>query len=156
MSEVFLPSQIGQYDITLDIAASAGAVWNALTSAIDKWWLPSFRMLGESSVVEIEPFAGGRLFEKAGGRELLWFTVIAIDTERSMDLVGYCTAKFGGPLMTMISIEVTSVTEHSSRLLFSDSLVGRVTDESICCTRDGWKELFENGLRAYAESRNTH
>jgi uncharacterized protein YndB with AHSA1/START domain len=142
---------MAHYEFALDIEASTSRVWRALTDQLGSWWLPSFHMLGESSIIELEPHAGGRLVERADGRELLWYTVLAMDPEKSLDLVGYCTAKYGGPSTTMLSIEVTGISERLSRLNVSDSLFGRVTEESVRCVQAGWNELFSDGLKKFVE-----
>jgi len=74
-SDFFKQTQLAQYAFELDIDAPASQVWNALTAEIGSWWLPSFHMLGESSVIELEAHAGGRLIERVDGRELLLYTV---------------------------------------------------------------------------------
>jgi uncharacterized protein YndB with AHSA1/START domain len=142
---------MAHYEFALDIEASTSRVWRALTDQIGSWWLPSFHILGESSIIELEPHAGGRLVERADGRELLWYTVLAIDPEKSLDLAGYCTAKYGGPSTTMLSLEITGVSDRLSRLNVSDSLFGRVTEESVRCIQAGWNELFSDGLKKFAE-----
>ncbi len=123
--------RMAHYEFALDIEASTSRVWRALTDQVGSWWLPSFHILGESSIIELEPHAGGRLVERADGRELLWYTVLAMVPEKSLDLAGYCTAKYGGPSTTMLSLEVTSISDRLSRLNVSDSLFGRVTEESV-------------------------
>lgn len=108
-------------------------------------------MLGESSIIELEAHAGGRLVERLDGRELLWYTVIAIDIGRSIDFAGYCTAKYGGPATTMLCVEVSSASDRVSRLQVSDSLFGLVTEDTVRCVSDGWKQLFNDGLKRYVE-----
>ena len=36
------------------------------------------------------------LHEHHGASELLWYTVLSMTPEETLNLVGYCTAKFGG------------------------------------------------------------
>ncbi len=103
-------------------------------------------------MVELEPRAGGRLVERTESQEILWYTVIAIDHEKSLDLAGYCTAKYGGPATTLLSIQLTSLSEQLSRLQIADSLFGRVTDEFVRSNEAGWKELFTHGLKAFVEA----
>jgi uncharacterized protein YndB with AHSA1/START domain len=150
-SDFLKQTQLAQYEFEVDILAPASQVWRALTVDIDSWWLPSFHMLGESSKMELEAYAGGRLMERVEGRELLWYQVIAIDTGKSIDLAGYCTAKYGGPATTLLSVEITSTTDRFSKLRVSDSLLGLVTQNSVRCACDGWKQLFYDGLKKHAE-----
>lgn len=152
-NEVFAPAQLAHYEFAVDIGASLSQVWQALTAQLGEWWLPEFHMLGESQV-ELELRAGGRLFEKAEGRELLWFNVVAFEQERSIELVGACTAKFGGPTTTMLSLELEELGDRQTRLQFTDSLIGRVSEESLRCLEAGWKELIVNGLKKYVEAQH--
>lgn len=151
-SDSWTQARLAHYEFAIDIQANSRRVWRALTDQVGAWWLPSFHMLGESSIVMLEPHAGGRLLESADGREILWYTVIAIDPEKTLDLAGYCTAKYGGPATTMLSLQVTSLTDRSSRLHVSDSLFGRVTDEFISSLQAGWNELFVSGLKRFVET----
>jgi hypothetical protein len=144
-------AHIAQYEFSIPIEASTSQVWRALADQIDSWWLSNFRMLGEASRVDLEPRAGGRLFEYSHGAELLWYTVIAIDFGKSIDFAGYCTAKYGGPVTTMLSLEVASISERIACLNVSDSLFGHVTDESVRCVQEGWKNLFTHGLKKFVE-----
>lgn len=145
------PAQLAQYEFAVDIDASLSQVWHALTARLGVWWLPEFHILGESQV-ELELRVGGRLFESAEGRELLWFNVVAFEQEKSLDLVGACVARFGGPTTTMLSIELKELGPRQTRVQFSDSLIGRVTEESVRCLESGWKELLVNGLKKFVET----
>jgi uncharacterized protein YndB with AHSA1/START domain len=145
-------AKCAHYEFALEINASAARVWRAITDQVGSWWLPHFHMLGESSTVELEPHAGGRLLEREGSRELLWYTVIAIDPERSIDLAGYCTAKYGGPATTLLSLAVSPLATQRCRLQVSDSLFGRVSPEFVRSLHSGWQELFGSGLRLYVEA----
>ncbi len=103
-------------------------------------------MLGPQSTVHLESIAGGRLFESAGDHQLLWYTVISIAPYESIEMAGYCSAKYGGPMTTMIAIEVSALTPTITQLRFSDSLYGKVTDGQVNSLCNGWKELFTDGL----------
>lgn len=144
-------AQLAHYDFAIEIDADVQRVWRALTDQVGSWWLPNFHMLGETSLVELEPRAGGRLVERCEDRELLWYTVISIDPQNSIDLAGYCTAKYGGPATTMLSLEITRVNDRQTRLQVSDSLIGRVTDDFVRSLQSGWKQLFVDGLKSFVE-----
>ncbi|MEO2010992.1 MAG: hypothetical protein ABGX22_20120, partial [Pirellulaceae bacterium] len=66
-----------QCELSVTIEASRQRVWRALNDQLSSWWLPVFHMLGPDSIVTLEPWAGGRLYEKCGNDELLWYTVLA-------------------------------------------------------------------------------
>ena len=146
----FTDVRCAQYELSILINATARRVWKGLTGQLSSWWLPDFHMLGPDSLVTLEPRAGGRLFEQNGTSELLWYTVLAISQEESLDLAGYCTADFGGPSTTMLSIRLT--TEKSgTRLTIRDSLFGHVTDGHAKSLRSGWTQLFNDGLKDFVE-----
>ena len=142
-------SKCASYEFTIELNATVPQAWQALTDHIGSWWLPSFHMLGESSKVSLECRAGGRLFEQSATAELLWYTVIAFESEKSLDLAGYCTAKFGGPATTLLSLELTSKSQAITELKISDSLFGSVSPEFVQSLMSGWRELFTNGLQKF-------
>jgi hypothetical protein len=142
-----------QYEITIVINASKPHVWSGMTQRIAEWWLPDFLILGTGSDVILEPHAGGRLFERNGECELLWYTILAINPQDSMTLAGYCTAEFGGPFSTLLTVRLTA-TGTTTRLSISDSLFGHVTDPHAKSLRAGWSQLFDDGLRRWAESHS--
>lgn len=139
------------YELQIEIAASQQRVWKALTEKLSAWWLPDFHILGPDSIVELEPRAGGRLFEQSDDRELLWYTVLSIAPAKSLSLVGYCTPEFGGPLTTMLTARLTSQGE-ATQLSFTDALYGRVTDNQVDSLRAGWIQLLTDGLKSFAET----
>ena len=108
-------------------------------------------MLGTDSVVTLESQAGGRLYEQNGDQHLLWYTVLAIQKNESLDLVGYINAKYGGPATTMLNVILSGVSATRTTLRISDSLYGRVTDDLVNSLNSGWQMLFEDGLKAFVE-----
>lgn len=145
-------AKCAHYEFSLDINVSTQRLWRGITDQIGSWWLPHFHMLGEASIIELEKWAGGRLVERDQDKELLWYTVIALDHEKSLDLSGFCTAKFGGPATTLLSLEIVPRSDQLSRLRVSDSLYGRVTAGFVDSLYKGWQELFSDGLKRYLES----
>jgi uncharacterized protein YndB with AHSA1/START domain len=143
-----------QYEFAIEIEASRERVWRGLTDQLGAWWLPDFHMLGTESLVTLEPRAGGRIFEENGDQQLLWYTVIAIHENESLDLAGYISAKFGGPATTMINATLTTVSQYRTRLQISDSLYGRVSEGLVNSLNQGWQLLFNDGLKQYVESQN--
>ena len=99
----------------------------------------------------LEPFPGGRLFEQCGDGGLLWYTVLAITPNESLSLAGYCTAEWGGPCTTLLTIKLAASGEKT-RLTVSDALYGRVSDEQITSLSEGWQQLFGKGLREFVEA----
>lgn len=150
------PSQIvearcARYEMSIVIDATLERVWRGLTDQLHAWWLPDFHMLGEKSKITFEPFAGGRLFEEAGGRSLLWYTVLSYDPLKSMDWAGFCTAQYGGPATTLLSMSLHWVSSHRTRLQVSDSLFGSVNEGMLRSLQSGWELLFTQGLKKFVE-----
>lgn len=139
-----------QYELAIKIEASKARVWRGLTDQLGAWWLPDFHMLGTDSLVTLEPQAGGRLYEQHGASELLWYTVLAITPGESLDLVGHCSADYGGPATTMLTIRLIEEA-GGTRLTIRDSLYGHVTEGTANSLRSGWQQLFTDGLKAFVE-----
>ena len=156
MSELPKWSEVrcAQYEFSIEVEATRERVWRGLTDQLSEWWLPDFHMLGIDSIVTLEPHAGGRLFEQNGDQHLLWYTVIAIQKNESLDLVGYINAKYGGPATSMLNATLTVESENRTVLKISDSLYGRVTDGLVSSLSTGWQMLFMDGLKGYIETED--
>lgn len=139
-----------QYEIRLAIKAQWQTVWAGLTQQLNVWWLPGFRMLGPGSCLQLETHAGGKLFEKNGNAELLWYNVLSIMPSESINLVGYCTAEYGGPSTSLLTLRL-SPGESETLLTIQDSLTGYVSDSHAESLRNGWIRLFSDGLKAWCE-----
>ncbi len=140
-----------QYELQISIEASRQRVWRGLTDQLNAWWLPDFHMLGPESTVTLELHAGGRLYEQQGDHELLWYTVLSVTPEESLNLVGYCTPEFGGPLTTMLSARLHEE-GGTTHLAVTDALYGHVSDGQVESLSSGWMTLFSDGLKAFLEA----
>ena len=131
------------------IAAAPERVWKALVNETDAWWRKDFYACASTKAFRFEARVGGRVFEEGeNGAGVLWYTVIAIDPPRSVDLSSQLAAKFGGPALCMLRLDL--VPEGSGTVLkLSDSILGPDTDPN--CKRDGWRLLLEEGLKEYVE-----
>lgn len=143
-------AQVVQYAFEIEIAAAPDRVWNALTEHLGQWWLPDFHMLGTDSIVTFEAVPGGRLYEQNGDHGLLWYTVIAVAPGNSLDLAGYCTAEWGGPCSTLLSLKLEKRGD-TTVLRVSDGLFGRIGDTQADALSSGWRQIFTDGLKAYVE-----
>lgn len=135
---------------SLDAAAAAAAVWDAMTSHINEWWLPDFHMLGAESVIRLDLRAGGLLVERNGAHELLWYTVLAVTAGSPLDLAGNCSADFGGTHSTLLSLKLEA-SKQGTRLTLRDSLFGHVTEAQARSLQAGWNRLFGDGLKPFVE-----
>ncbi len=142
---------VAQYEFEIDIDAPPSRVWKALADQLSDWWLPDFHMLGEDSIVTLEPKPGGRLYEEAGDRGLLWYTVLSVVPNEAMSLAGYCTPEWGGPCSTLLTLRLTA-SETGTTLSVSDALYGKVSDGQIDSLQSGWRKLFSEGLKKTVES----
>lgn len=145
-----MPCRAAQYEFEIEIAANTARVWKGLTDQLNAWWLPDFHMLGADSIVSLDLKAGGRMIEEAGDKSLLWYTVLAVDPEKSLSLSGYCTAEWGGPLTTLLTAKL-ALRGDATVLTVSDALFGHVSDGQIASLQSGWRQLFGEGLKPFVE-----
>ncbi|MFT5316006.1 MAG: hypothetical protein ACI9UK_001845 [Candidatus Krumholzibacteriia bacterium] len=143
-------ARVIQYEFEVKIKASPAKVWHALTTELTTWWLADFHMLGEGSVVKLEAFPGGRLFEQNGDSGLLWYNVLAISKEKSISMAGYCTPEWGGPCTTLLTLNLQPEGDKT-RLTVSDALYGRVDEKQADSLQSGWLQMFDQGLRLHIE-----
>jgi DNA-binding transcriptional ArsR family regulator len=140
---------VSQVEMEIEIAASRERVWEALIEETTFWWPRDFYTSQRAKSFHIEPKLGGRLYEDWGeGEGCIWYTVFGIEKERSLDLQG-CMAVPHGPAYTLLQLKLE---EAGSRtvLKLSDTTFG---NPQPCDKAAGWKQLFEDGLKRYVETR---
>jgi len=140
------------YTLEVRIDAPRRAVWDALTSGIDAWWLPDFHMTGAGSVLRFDARAGGQLIEeRADGSGLLWYTVNMCIPGESLHMSGFASPEWGGPHSTLLHL---ALEEHDgvTVLRVEDALFGHVTDSHVASVQEGWTTLFRDGLKAHVEA----
>jgi uncharacterized protein YndB with AHSA1/START domain len=153
MTSGILKPELVQVELEVRIEAPADRVWGALVSETARWWRKDFYTLTEPTGFVIEPRAGGRMYEHGpAGEEFLWYTVLGVVPGKSLDLSGTITARFGGPVISIVHLKLIG---HGSAtvLELSDSLLGNISDTMPVETREGWRKLLEEGLRQYVEQR---
>ena len=140
-----------KYDLEIAIDAPRDRVWEALTNETNGWWLPDFRVMGEGSVVRMDARAGGHVIEEGqDGASLLWYTVQMCKVGESLHLVGHVAPAWGGPATTLLQLSL--VEQGAGTLLrVEDALYGNVSESSAASLKDGWGQLFTDGLKAHAE-----
>ncbi len=148
-----------QYELEIEIKAGRPAVWRALLEQPDRWWLPDFRMVDEASTVEFDVRPGGRgLIEyRDGGGFLVWYSVQFFQPEAfKLYLVGNVAPDWGGPSTSnlCLSLEERVLGEggDGSVLKISDAHHGHVSESYVGSLKDGWAQLFGEGLRRHVES----
>ena len=145
--------QVGIHQVAFDVQILAGRerVWKALTTEMDKWWRRDFLVNPDAKQFYMEPQVGGRVFEDWGnGAGVLWFTVMAIDPGKSVDLVGHLTPAFGGPATSMVRFAIDEAPE-GVLVRVSDSTMGKESPGCEASKQDGWFQLIGKGLKSYVE-----
>lgn len=139
----------GTWELDIPISAPPERVWVALTEATVSWWPDDFATSERTKRFVIEPKVGGRVYEDFGNDEgLLWYTVVGVEAGKELILAGHLLPPFGGPAVT--SLRLSLVANGSSTLL-------RIRDDrfgvlGVDLPSDGWRYVFDNGLRQYIES----
>ena len=144
-------AKIIKYQFEVPIQRSASDIWSLMVDQIDHWWMNDFRALGEGSKVTLNAETGGQLIESAeDGSALEWYRVQMVSPGKSLYLVGYMAPDWGGPTTSMLKLAVEDRGEGGA-LIVSDALLGNVTERSASSAEGGWKMLFGDGLKGFAE-----
>src|SRR5438270_8194336 len=110
-------------ELNIEIDASIEKVWNAVIEDITLWWPRDFYACANTKNFVIEPKVGGRLYEDAGnGNGVQWYTIIAIDPPKSMNLAGYLAPPYAGPATTLLRLELESTGKEKTNFKVSDSV----------------------------------
>lgn len=146
------PASLLDVLVRFTIAAPPDRVWRTMFDQPANWWPKDFNALSGSRM-QFEERLGGRLCETTGaGGGLVWYTVMALEPGRSVDLVGHLTAKFGGPTTSLLRLELEPHGAGGTTFTLTDALHGRVGPGMAANVEAGWRALFEAGLGAYAEA----
>ena len=139
----------GSYELEVIIAAAPAHVWQALVSESSQWWPKEFHTSERALRFVIEPVLGGRAYEDFGGGEgLLWYSVIGVEAGRELTLAGHLLPPFGGPAVTALRLSL-SEKGPGTLLRIQDHRFGVLGGESPV---DGWRIVFDTGLRRHVES----
>ena len=139
----------GSYEIDVNIAVNPERVWTAIASEASVWWPMDFVTSERTKRFVIEPTLGGRVFEDFGeGEGLVWYTVIGVDAGRDLILAGHLLPPFGGPAMTALRLTL-SAKGGGTLLRVRDDRIGVLGGDP---PTEGWRLVFENGLRQFLES----
>ncbi|QDU76123.1 hypothetical protein Pan97_31680 [Bremerella volcania] len=101
----------------------------------------------------IEPVLGGRAFEDFGdGEGLVWYTVIGVDAGRELVLAGHLLPPFGGPATTALRVTLSAQAD-GTLVKIRDDRFGILGGDSPV---EGWRIVFDGGLRHYLESESAN
>jgi len=147
-----LDSGAARIELEVSIEAPADRVWSAIVEEPDAWWVSELRCVPGDSTIVFEPRAGGTLVEQNdAGASLLWFTVIAIEPGRSLNLAGAIAPPFGGPSSAFLLIELEAA-DGATRVRMTNSMHGHVKEDALPMIESGWRHLLENGIKRLVES----
>ncbi len=90
---------------TVQIAAPAAAVYDALTGAVDKWWDEAHTWSGRAANLTIDPRPGGCFCETLAGGGVQHMMVIRADRGKMLRMIGGL-----GPLQSMAVAGVMTFT----------------------------------------------
>jgi len=143
---------VAQIEMEISIKAKPARVWEALVQETSRWWHKDFYTSPSAKGFVIEPRLGGQAYEDLGnGAVQVWYTVIGVHPPNSIMLLGLLTPAFGGPAQTILQLNLNA-SSKSTTLQLSDTIFGRVSDDKLTQTREGWTMLFDGGLKAFVES----
>jgi len=145
------------YELEVEIAAPPARVWEALLDETNAWWLPDFHMVGAGSVLTFDARAGGHLIERTeDGGSLLWFSVHMILPEaRTIYLVGHVAPDWGGPAAAHLKLAVEAAGDGAV-LRVTDAQFGHVDEKNLGSMKEGWTQLFTDGLKRFVEDGVRH
>ncbi|MFO0976346.1 MAG: SRPBCC domain-containing protein [Planctomycetaceae bacterium] len=139
------------WEFEISIAANCARVWEALACESERWWPRDFVTSERTRRFVIEAKVGGRVFEDFGNDEgLLWYSVLGVDGGKELLLAGHLLPPFGGPAVTALRITLAP-TESGTLLKIRDDRFGVLGGDSPI---EGWRQVFDGGLRRYVESGN--
>jgi DNA-binding transcriptional ArsR family regulator len=148
-------SQTSVVDVALDwqIAASVQQVWAALFERPEAWWPTAHRAGPEGSRMVFDARVGGSLREeRADGGGLIWYTILALDPLRAVDLSGQLATRYGGPATSLLHLEITpGASDGTTVLKLTDSVFGRVGPDMRASLTSGWQAIVGEGLVRHIE-----
>ena len=135
------------------IAADPATVWRALTDEMGQWWPDAFYTGGSAHgrTLRLDSRPGGAMIEDWGdGQGLMWGQVVTVDRPRKLEVIGYAFPQWGGP-STWLGTWDLQADGNATVVRFSESAVGRITEEYGADKEKGWRFLFDGALKAYVE-----
>lgn len=139
---------VSKLEVTLHVPQRRA--WDALVGETTHWWPQSFYSSPRTKRFVIEPKLGGRVGEDYGGGEgFNWYVVNGVESPNLLLLVGHMGPPFGGPLCSVLRLELEAVDAAQTKLTITDAVFGEV---SGCDNAAGWRQLFGEHFRAYVET----
>lgn len=137
-------AHIGQVTMQVQIAAPPQKVWQALTDDIGQWWPAEFYAGGAADArnFALEAWPGGRMLEQWDeGGGVLWGTVVSIDPNVRLQVLGTIFPNWGGPTQWYGTWDL-GANEGGTLLSFSETALGKVSAEGLAEKDKGWRFLW--------------
>jgi len=155
MNNSTTPAACHNYELEIAIDAARETVWKCIFEDTNLWWLPDFHVASADSVVTFDVSPGGRglVEESPDGGWLQWYEVqMYLPSQYEIYLIGHIAPDWGGPTTSSLKLAVVE-TEKGCILKVTDSRHGNVDAAKAQSYEDGWKQLFSDGLKKFAESK---
>ncbi len=144
---------VAQVELEIPIKATPKQVWETMIEDTNEWWSKDFLTSQSAKAFVIEPKLGGHAYEDWGkGAGQIWYTVVGVDPAKFIMMSGFLTAQYGGPANTLLHLTLKPDGKQTI-LQLSDTIYGRVGDDKLSQTEEGWRFLFEEGLKKCVEGK---
>ena len=147
------PAGCCNYELEIAIEAPPAQIWKAIFEQTESWWIPEFRVAGANSKISFDPTPGGRgiMEETQHGGGLQWYTVqMYLPEQFKVYLVGHIAPEWGGPMTSHLMLAVDE-SDTGGVLKIADARNGNVDEQHVQSYKDGWQQLFTDGLKAFVE-----
>ena len=144
-------------EVLLEIAIDAPRerVWKALVEQTTDWWHKDFYTGPGARGFHIQPRLGGWMYEDWGNDNgLIWGTVTGVRAMEMLQVVGDSSSDWGGPNRGIMTWNLDSAPDGPDTTLvrFRHSIHGRVSETTRDSLDGGWRLLFEQCLKDFAET----
>jgi len=124
--------------LEVELACPADHAFRVWTERFAQWWPRGHTMSGDPDAIVFEPWLGGRIYERAAGREIDWGEVTAWAPPRSFSYLWRLRRDRRDA--TEVTVTIVALDEGSSRL----EIVHRGW-ERLGAGGPGWRDANANG-----------
>ncbi len=145
---------ISELQVAVEIDAAPEAVWTSLTSGIGDWWPDEFYAGGSAGArrFTLDARPGGAMTEEWNeGGGVCWGSVVAVEPDTRLQVIGYGFPNWGGPSQWFGTWELAARGDGTT-VTFSEHAIGRVSEGYVDEKEKGWQFLLE-ALKARLEGR---
>ncbi len=141
------------FTISANIGSDVFHAWEYYFNQINGWWPKEFFTSSKTKRFVIETVIGGKLYEDHGeGCGLIWGEVLGVDYPNSLQLKGFLTREFGGPVFTYEKF--TFLPENGgSKITYQVDFIGKIDQERMDALKQSWTELLQTHFVNYCKDR---